>query len=336
VELPDIYYIILDAHACPSTLSQYYDYDVGPFVEALKEKGFFVADRSCSNYAMTTLSLASSLNMQHVHSPGIRKSLQEKGVVLLKRMIEDNAVMRYVIALGYQVMFMGSGFGVTQRSHLANCEIRCGYLDETRTRFVQSSLLRAAADKTKFILADKRNRVQRMLAELGKIHAVKGPKFVFAHVPSPQWPFLFDSEGRAAVVDKKDAGWLKKAYVEQLAFVDGRIMEVVEQILAGSQRVPIIILQADHGPNFAFPGKYGLQHPPKEVLLEKMRIFTAIYLPGSDAGFLYASISPVNIFRLIFNHYYGSTFTSLDDQSYFSTLESPHVLKNVTDLLYNA
>jgi hypothetical protein len=72
------------------------------------------------------------------------------------------------------------------------------------------------------------------------------------------------------------------------------------------------------------------------VLLEKMRIFTAIYLPGSDAGFLYASISPVNIFRLIFNHYYGSTFTSLDDQSYFSTLESPHVLKNVTDLLYNA
>jgi hypothetical protein len=124
----------------------------------------------------------------------------------------------------------------------------------------------------------------------------------------------------------------KEAYLNQLIFIDKKVEALIDEILAGSKVAPIIVLQSDHGPNFAFPGRYDLQNPPQEVLREKMRIFSAFYLPG-ESDFLYDSISPVNTFRLIFNHYFGANFPPLEDRSYFSTLEFPYQLIDVSDLI---
>ena len=48
-----------------------------------------------------------------------------------------------------------------------------------------------------------------------------------------------------------------------------------------------------------------------------MWILNAYYLPGYD-GDLYATISPVNSFRLVFNSYFGGEYDMLEDVSYYS------------------
>jgi hypothetical protein len=330
---PDIYYIILDGHASPRTLKELYDYDIGAFTARLRAKGFFIAEKSFSNYAMTMLSLASSLNMNYLDSLDDRIGFQEQDLYLPQRMIEENIVMESLKSMGYKIIFLGSGFGITQRSRYADEEIDCGYVDETIGRFIQSTLVRVIADRKRLILKDKYNRIIRMFSELERIPERDGPKFTFAHIPAPQWPFLFDVNGNLFTGTNLSNAQLREAYLNQLTFIDMKVEALIKGILSRSSTAPIILLQADHGPNFAFPGQYHLQNPPHEILREKMLIFNALYLPGDGSDFLHDSISPVNTFRLIFNRYFDADFNLLKDKSYFSTLEFPYRLSDVTDLV---
>ena len=63
---PDVYYVILDTYGSASMLREFYDFENSGFITSLQNRGFFVAEESFSNYAMTTLSLASSLNMYYL------------------------------------------------------------------------------------------------------------------------------------------------------------------------------------------------------------------------------------------------------------------------------
>ena len=330
----DIYYIIVDAHASASTLREIYQYNDDGFTRRLREKGFYVANRSRSNYAMTMLSLASSLNgnyLQSSDSPAIRT--EKEGIIAAKAWIEENASMRFLKSRGYQIVFLGSGFGITQSNLHADVEITCGKIDETLGRFINSSLIRAVADKKNWIKKDKRNRVLCMFSQLAEVQKLKGPKFVFAHIAAPQWPFLFDGNGDPNRLEEKTVEQKKEAYLNQLIFIDKKIEELIDKILRKSQTEPIIILQSDHGPNFAFDGGYDLQNPSQGILLEKMRILNAYYLPDGGSDSLYETITPVNTFRLIFNQYFDVNLPLLEDQSYFSTLEDPYTFTNVSSLI---
>lgn len=55
-----------------------------------------------------------------------------------------------------------------------------------------------------------------------------------------------------------------------------------------------------------------------------MAILNAYYLPGADPASLYAAISPVNTFRVIFNQYFGGNYPMLEDVSYYSTYQAPY------------
>jgi hypothetical protein len=46
---------------------------------------------------------------------------------------------------------------------------------------------------------------------------------------------------------------------------------------------------------------------------EGTTILNALYLPGAEADWLYPGITPVNTFRLIFNHYFGQHYSYLPD-----------------------
>lgn len=62
---PDIYYIIPDGYPSDSWLLEAMNYDNSAFTKALRDRGFIVVDHAQSNYALTLLSLASTVNMQH-------------------------------------------------------------------------------------------------------------------------------------------------------------------------------------------------------------------------------------------------------------------------------
>ena len=68
--LPDIYYIILDGYPRQDALLQYFDFDNQYFIDQLEEIGFSIPTCSQSNFAMTILSLSSSLNMNYAGAFG--------------------------------------------------------------------------------------------------------------------------------------------------------------------------------------------------------------------------------------------------------------------------
>ena len=86
LDLPDIYYIILDDYARADVLENLFHYDNSPFLNALRAKGFYVADRSHSNYSQTMLSLASSLNSMYLEDlqlPTVSTGSQRSGHVAM-------------------------------------------------------------------------------------------------------------------------------------------------------------------------------------------------------------------------------------------------------------
>jgi hypothetical protein len=105
-------------------------------------------------------------------------------------------------------------------------------------------------------------------------------------------------------------GELIKGYVSQLQYINYKLTEVIEAILSQSERPPIIILQGDHGSRSTAEG-FG-----KINFREAFPILNAYYLPNGGKKYLYEAISPVNTFRVIFNHYLGENFELLEDKSY--------------------
>ena len=67
LNLPDIYYIILDGYLRNDYLKQYFDVDISTFLEDLQQRGFYVVSASRSNYLNTNYSLNSSLNFIYFH-----------------------------------------------------------------------------------------------------------------------------------------------------------------------------------------------------------------------------------------------------------------------------
>jgi hypothetical protein len=88
----------------------------------------------------------------------------------------------------------------------------------------------------------------------------------------------------------------------------------LQKIISDSETPPIIIVQGDHG---------GLDTTDEE----RMAILNAYYLPGDGNQLLYENITPINTFRLIINHYFGSDFEPLEDVSYFSSYKHPFQFK---------
>ncbi|MCW5888595.1 MAG: hypothetical protein KIT07_10780, partial [Anaerolineales bacterium] len=95
-----------------------------------------------------------------------------------------------------------------------------------------------------------------------------------------------------------------EGYRNNAEFIDRRIAEVIEQILANSAQPPIIILQGDHGPNGSQP----------DLLLP---ILNAYYFPYGGDEQLYEHITPVNSLRTLFSYYFGAEYPPLEDLSYY-------------------
>jgi hypothetical protein len=119
---------------------------------------------------------------------------------------------------------------------------------------------------------------------------------------------IFDAEGAFAVSEIVDP-----ALGNELLYINQRIVAAAEAILAGSTTPPIIIIQSDHGLD------------PEN----RMANLSAFYFPAGGAQVLYPTITPVNIFRLVFNTYLGGQFPLLPDASYYSTYEDPYIFNEV-------
>jgi hypothetical protein len=104
----------------------------------------------------------------------------------------------------------------------------------------------------------------------------------------------------------------KEGYKNQLQYINTRLMASIDTILANNKN-PIIILQGDHGPRLLADW----EKPDETCWKECYSILNAYHLPVNGTDKLYNSITPVNTFRIILNRYFGTSYTLLEDRSYF-------------------
>ncbi len=154
--------------------------------------------------------------------------------------------------------------------------------------------------------------------ELEQVPNYPSPKFVFAHIVSPHKPYVFDTEGQFVTDISNTDGDASEQdtihlYTDQITYINARMEEILETIIASSERPPIIVVQADHGTNQG----------------SRMNILNAYYLPGMDPKLLYDTITPVNTFRLIFSQYFNLDLPLLDDRSYLSGYSDPFSVEEV-------
>jgi hypothetical protein len=108
-----------------------------------------------------------------------------------------------------------------------------------------------------------------------------------------------------------------------LAFVNSKVSDTVDRILAASNDRPVIVLMSDHGPNI----QRGLS--AKDVLRVRFANFSALLLPGAPPGLVPPSASLVNLYRRIFNHYFEAELPILPDRYYTSSYAQPYRLREV-------
>ena len=132
------------------------------------------------------------------------------------------------------------------------------------------------------------------------------------------------------------ASWDNKSgYVNQVQFINKKIIETVDKLLLESDLPPIIIIQGDHGtPTQLWGG--GLRwnnNINDDSITERMSIFNAYYFPNIDSKIIHDGITPVNSFRLVLNNYLNGNYELLEDRMYFSTYQNEYNFTDVTLML---
>ena len=342
--LPDIYYIILDGYARADVLQGIYQHDNAEFIEYLSGKGFYVASESRSNYGQTFLSLASSLNMTYLDDLASRVGPDSRSRRPAVNMIWYSAVVQHLKRLGYTTVAFSTGWWgteITQADVYLSPRWEPDFFQRELMGMTPLSFL-AGQVGVQDQQGAHRERILYTFDSLPGVSGLGSPVFVFAHVIAPHPPFVFGRQGeeigsgsRFTLMDGEqiiDEGTLTREeyatrYRDQLAFVNSKVREAVEAILSDASRPAVIILQADHGPALLLDW----ESAENTNLWERFSILNAYYLPGGDGAQLYDSITPVNTFRVIFNHYFGSDLELLEDESYFSTYDRPWGFTNVTE-----
>jgi len=317
--LRDVYYIVLDAYGRSDDIKETVGYDNSAFLHKLDEMGFYVVECAQSNYAKTDLSLSSTLNLDYVTALDSTLTPDNIDRLPLWKMLKDNQVKIMFQELGYRVLAFETGFDFT---HLNNIDVlyspeRKGF-NEFEILYVRTTFARLLDDagllaRFHYTVEDrKRELILFNLEKLEEIPSTPGPKFVFAHLVIPHQPFVFGPDGETFVIPEKvhkgktyyTSRDYELGYANQVAFISDRIAQVVESILQKSSIPPIIINQGDHGAShFGNPFRMG--------------ILNAYYFPEHESS-LYAEITPVNSFRLLFNKYFDTDFGLLEDVSYYS------------------
>lgn len=332
---PDIYYIILDGYARADVLGQYYGFDNSEFLDGLRQRGFEISENSFANYNWTFLSLGSSLNYQYIQdllADRLDPGSKDRGAVY--DLIRRNAAARFLRQRGYRFVHLQSTWGATRENPFADVQVRChgGVFDDELYRVIaEASWLRILGSRATIDLAQCHLSNFESLGGMGR---QPGPKFVFAHFILPHHPYLFDREGRilreaqlSNQFEFQKRLWERRdQYLDQLLYVNRRVMEAIDQILTDSARPPIIILQSDHGPNL----RMGLSD--QEYLHVRFANLAAYHLPGAPPGLIPAGSSPINQFRHVFNFYFDAGLEILPERHFASPYVLPFAFSEVDGL----
>ena len=316
---PNIYVLMLDGFP-GDRAARTYDpaWDRAHVPDGLRARGFQVVPDGRSNYLKTALTLASMFSMRHL-TPA-----DEGPPSHLRWMVDGGEALRVIRAHGYETTAISSGFAPVD-IHSADHWIAPPQLAELEISLLRSTNLRPLLTTLAPDLpsAQQRGRIESTFAAL-EAEAARGggSRFVFAHVPAPHGPFVFRADGsprteglgafygetpnlrgvdRAETIDR---------YLEQSTYVGERALRAVDRIIAADPNAVIAVF-SDHGPGVDL----SVSDPMRAGVNERMSNLLALRSPDGAVS-LPDDTTPINLFPILFNAYFGESIDLLPDDTF--------------------
>jgi hypothetical protein len=319
-EFRDVYYIILDEHSSTEALEKYMNYDNSDFDKSLESMGFFIPEKSFSNYIDTRHSIPATLNMNYIEFDS-ELSVKEKENKLTK-MVQNNAVTK---------IFENNGYNVIQFYNEFNMKIKTNTnIELCNENIGKSQFLSFVLDNTPLIFVEKftnqeydeykKNRlcIFNEMPILDEKYIQ--PIFVYAHILLPHTPYLFTYNGSSTSYDNK-MEVNSERYISQLQFTDKKILELVKKLLE-KETPPIIVIQSDHG--------YRVGTNNYAEIDQSFSNFSAFYFPEAVIEDSENSFTNVNSFRILFNTNFGTNYEIIENKLFSIKFATP---EDITDIL---
>jgi len=327
----DVWHLVFDRYGGAETLQQVYGFDNEPFLQALETRGFFVARNAAANYQRTAHSLASVYNMDYLSSLSDATGGKSGDWVPVYRLLSDNRVNRFFGSSGYRYIHLGSWWNPTRRQPQADENRNLRDMPELGRMILNISTVGRLAEFFNWGPAHGRGdqcaRIKYKFEQLEALARDPNRTFVTAHILLPHPPYVIDASGNCMDLKTVESRSRETNYLGQLRYANQRILELVDLIINSSPTPPIIVIQSDEGPwpaRLAGDERFlGQDAPATEwtelsaaELREKMLVLNAMYLPEMATQNLPDTLSPVNTYRLIFDHYFGTSLGLIPDQHF--------------------
>jgi hypothetical protein len=336
---PPVYLIILDAYAGEEVLRELYGFDNRHFLDGLRNRGFFVAEESRSNYPQSILSIPSMLNFSYIDDlfPAMDENSSSRQP--LQQLIRDNLLFRTLAQAGYRsITFDASGWDALnipdadlffETPGVGLSPLENELLNTSLAGFVAQFL----PERQTHARADfHRHRIDYALNRVEGLANQPGPYIAYAHIGCPHQPFVFDADGSALGQDSErfstwftgetiaDPDSYRTGYVNQLRYMNQRMTQLIDQLMADSRPQPIIILLSDHGPAMHLH----TESAARTNLEERFSNLTAVYFPDQDYEALYGALTPVNAIRIMLNSQFGASLDLLPDEQFYAPWDHPY------------
>ncbi len=342
---PDIYMLLVDGHARADVVSSVFASDGSGLVNALEADGFAVAPRSRSNYTQTGETLASMFSQaQLADVPRMADLLtvsedQPPGGIV-RNVINDNATWTFLRDRGYEVDSVSSGFEQVALRE-ADRFVDTGQLNEFELAVLKRSVVGRVLEGVApdAVSGQQRDRIQGIFDAFATAPAWIGdrPQFVFAHVPSPHPPWVFNADGSPRTVTFHDQ-WLaetpastgltveqlKAGYAAQVADTDRRLLEALPKLdaaIAARGRPAVVIVFSDHGSWIGADGG--------DI---RLRFKNLLAVRSSDDRVTFEpNLTLVNLFPSLFEQLFGVEWVRRPDTEYRFGERSAFELFEVAD-----
>jgi hypothetical protein len=316
--LPDIYVIVPDDYARIDVLKQYFHFADSDFLRRLKELGFVVSPQARAPYSDSEMNIAAAVNMGYLDGLATILGKRSQDVRPVRRLIADSRASRLLKSVGYRYVHLDTD-EVTFPS--GNPRVSSAAIPDSLTNlWLQKTVLRLIGGRLGFDDNARgerfRKNVRSIFSRLEQVPRQPGPKFVLFHTLVPHDPYVFGAHGEAVTFPYHSDTALGSRvgmayYLRQLKYLNGKLLETVDAILAHSKSPPVIVIQSDEGFQ-ADADTFG------EAAMRQIRVkgLIALYLPGVRGPRVPSPPNTVNTLRFVFNHYLGTHYKLLRSASY--------------------
>jgi len=319
--LPNVYYFIFDAYGRGDTLEKYLGFDNSAFLNELENNGFEVLEQSQSNYPVTFLSLAATMNMGPLFEPGPEAL---KDYVGYQRLLAGyNPAVKMFKSLGYTyVHAQPGGWGGTRCQGVEDICIRAGkeWINETGLAILAMTPIEIVIRKiAPTLIVFNRTLFPFVAKQLsGLIDQIKSPIFSFAHILIPHdriYDENCDATGNELYFEEASTLDRDADYVNTVKCLNKQISENIGLILEKDPNA-IVIFQSDHGfilsPMLSLPVE---KWAPQDIEM-RYGILNVMRVPSRCKEDLYSSMTSFNTFRFIEGCLKGNAPSYIDDISY--------------------